>query len=152
MVVFFSQVLLFGKFISGMKCFKEGSIMSIAMTFSGTLFLSIALLDIIPQAILNFDIYFDRESKHVQATSNLHTNSNLPLTMIIASFTFLIIMYIDKILIGHSHDHEYQVSFTNNPKPASQHNQSKHKDGNDENIENNQHGHLQNRQQEMVNH
>jgi hypothetical protein len=38
-------------------------------------------------------------------TSNLHTNSNLPLTMIIASFTFLIIMYIDKILIGHSHDH-----------------------------------------------
>jgi hypothetical protein len=51
----------------------------------------------------------------------LHTNSNLPLTMIIASFTFLIIMYIDKILIGHSHDHEYEVSFTNNPKPSSHH-------------------------------
>ena len=91
------------------------------MTFSGTLFLSIALLDIIPEAILNFDIYFDKEQKHSPATSNLHTNSNLPLTMIIASFTFLIIMYIDKILIGHSHDHEYEVSFTNNPKPSSHH-------------------------------
>jgi hypothetical protein len=34
--------------------------MSIAMTFSGALFLSIALLDIIPEAILNFDIYFDQ--------------------------------------------------------------------------------------------
>jgi hypothetical protein len=25
--------------------------------------------------------------------------------------TFMIIMYIDKILVGHSHDHEYEVSF-----------------------------------------
>lgn len=59
MFVFFAEVMVFGKFISGMKCFKEGSIMSIAMTFSGALFLSIALLDIIPEAILNFDLYFD---------------------------------------------------------------------------------------------
>lgn len=105
MFVFFSEVMLFGKFISGMKCFKEGSIMSIAMTFSGSLFLSIALLDIIPEAILNFDLYFDQNNKHASSLSNLHSNSNLPLTMIIAMFTFLIIMYIDKILIGHSHDH-----------------------------------------------
>lgn len=90
--------------------------MNIAMTFSGALFLSIALLDIIPEAILNFDLYFDQNNKHISSSSNLHSNSNLPLTMIIAMFTFLIIMYIDKILIGHSHDHEYEVSFTNNPK------------------------------------
>jgi hypothetical protein len=48
MVIFFAEVMVFGKFISGMQCFKEGSIMNIAMTFSGALFLSIALLDIIP--------------------------------------------------------------------------------------------------------
>jgi len=79
--------------------------MSIAMTFSGSLFLSIALLDIIPEAIANFDIYFDQQNHHIGSKSNLHSNSNLPLTFIIAMFTFLIIMYIDKILIGHSHDH-----------------------------------------------
>ena len=105
MFVFFAEVLVFGKFISALKCFKSGTIMSVAMTFSGMLFLSIALLDIIPEAIANFDIYFDSSSKHPSASSSLHSNSNLPLTMIIAMFTFLIIMYIDKILIGHSHDH-----------------------------------------------
>jgi len=52
------EVVIFGKFISRLKCFNEGSIMSIAMTFSGTLFLSIALLDIIPEAIAGFDLYF----------------------------------------------------------------------------------------------
>jgi hypothetical protein len=30
--------------------------------------------------------------------------------------TFMIIMYIDKIMIGHSHDHEYEVSFIAEPK------------------------------------
>ena len=34
-------------------------------------------------------------------------------------FTFMLIMYIDKILIGHSHDHEYDVSFTGEPKKSS---------------------------------
>ena len=58
MIAFFLEVVIFGKFISGLKCFNEGNIMSIAMTFSGTLFLSIAMLDIIPEAIEGFDIYF----------------------------------------------------------------------------------------------
>lgn len=58
MAIFFMEVVIFGKFISRLKCFNEGSIMSIAMTFSGTLFLSIALLDIIPEAIAGFDLYF----------------------------------------------------------------------------------------------
>lgn len=48
MIVFFAEVVIFGKFISNLSCFREGNIMSIALTFSGTLFLSIALLDIIP--------------------------------------------------------------------------------------------------------
>jgi hypothetical protein len=135
MFVFFSEVMLFGKFISGMRCFKEGSILSIAMTFSGTLFLSIALLDIIPEAIHNFDIYFEKDRNHAPAGSNLHTNSNLPLTMIIASFTFLVIMYIDKILIGHSHDHEYEVSFTSNPKLSAHHHDSKHKNNEEQHQE-----------------
>lgn len=105
MVVFFAEVIVFGRFISNLQCFKNGKIMSYAMTFSGMLFLSIALLDIIPEAIANFDIYFDQSSRHINTTSSLHSNSNLPLTMIIAMFTFLLIMYIDKIMIGHSHDH-----------------------------------------------
>lgn len=36
--------------------------------------------------------------------------------MIIACVTFMIIMYIDKILIGEAHDHEYEVSFIKEPK------------------------------------
>ena len=65
MFVFFGEVMVFGKFISALQCFKSGTIMSVAMTFSGMLFLSIALLDIIPEAIANFDIYFDSSAKHV---------------------------------------------------------------------------------------
>jgi hypothetical protein len=38
--------------------------------------------------------------------------------MIIACVTFMIIMYIDKILIGHSHDHEYEVSFIKEPRKS----------------------------------
>jgi hypothetical protein len=38
--------------------------------------------------------------------------------MIIAAITFMIIMYIDKILVGHSHDHEYEVSFIKEPRKS----------------------------------
>lgn len=36
--------------------------------------------------------------------------------MIIAVLTMLIIMYLDKLLIGHSHDPEYELSFVAGPK------------------------------------
>lgn len=36
--------------------------------------------------------------------------------MIIAMATLLFIMWLDKILIGHSHDHEYEISFVVGPK------------------------------------
>ena len=127
MLAFFSEVVIFGKFISNLKCFKEGSVMSVAMTFSGTLFLSIALLDIIPEAIANFDAYLDSKANHEHSQNSLHSNSNLPLTMIIAMFTFLIIMYIDKILIGHSHDHEYELSFISEPRKTQKENEEEMK-------------------------
>lgn len=50
------------------------------------------------------------------SSSSLHQNSYLPLTLIIAMTTFMVIMYIDKILIGQSHDHEYEVSFIAEPR------------------------------------
>ena len=40
----------------------------------------------------------------------------LPLTMIIAMVTLILIMFLDKVLIGHSHDHEYEISFAAGPK------------------------------------
>lgn len=36
--------------------------------------------------------------------------------MIIAMVTMLIIMCLDKIVMGHSHDLEYQISFTAEPR------------------------------------
>ena len=36
--------------------------------------------------------------------------------MIIAAFTMLVIMALDKLLLGHSHDHEYEISFVAEPK------------------------------------
>lgn len=36
--------------------------------------------------------------------------------MFIAMGTLLFIMWLDKILIGHSHDHEYEISFVAGPK------------------------------------
>jgi len=55
MAVFFLEVTIFGNFISKLECFKNKRIMDLAMTFSGTLFLSIAMIDVIPEAISNFD-------------------------------------------------------------------------------------------------
>ncbi len=74
MTVFFMEVVIFGKFISRLKCFNEGNIMSIAMTFSGTLFLSIAFLDIIPEAIAGFDMYFAEIQTTLSSSSSLHEN------------------------------------------------------------------------------
>jgi predicted transporter len=118
MATFFLEVIIFGRFISNMNCFKQGNIMSLAMTFSGTLFLSIAMLDIIPEAIASFDMYFAQIDSSLSSSSSIHQNEYLPLTMIIACSTFMIIMYIDKILIGHSHDHEYDVSFIKEPRKS----------------------------------
>ena len=55
MVVFFLEVTIFGNFVSSLDCFSNKRVMDLAMTFSGTLFLSIALIDVIPEAIANFD-------------------------------------------------------------------------------------------------
>ncbi len=62
MVAFFLEVTIFGNFISGLSCFKNKRIMDLAMTFSGTLFLSIAMIDVIPEAIASFDEYFSSQS------------------------------------------------------------------------------------------
>jgi hypothetical protein len=48
MLVFFLEVTIFGNFVSRLNCFTNTVIMDLAMTFSGTLFLSIALIDVIP--------------------------------------------------------------------------------------------------------
>jgi len=118
MVVFFFEVLIFGKFISNLECFRQTGIMAIAMTFSGSLFLSIALIDIMPEAIDSFDIYFSENASSITSSSSMHQSGNLPLTMIIATVTYMIIMFIDKILIGHSHDHSYDVSFVQEPRKS----------------------------------
>lgn len=36
--------------------------------------------------------------------------------MIVAIITFMFTMWLDKIMIGHSHDHEYEISFVAEPK------------------------------------
>jgi len=58
MATFFLEVTIFGSCISTLDCFKNKAVMDVAMTFSGTLFLSIAMIDIIPEAINNFDSFF----------------------------------------------------------------------------------------------
>lgn len=51
MGVFFLEVTVFGNCVSSLACFSNKTVMDLAMTFSGTLFLSIALIDVIPEAI-----------------------------------------------------------------------------------------------------
>ena len=48
MVLFFLEVTVFGGCVSGLACFSNKKVMDLAMTFSGTLFLSIAMIDVIP--------------------------------------------------------------------------------------------------------
>lgn len=50
-------------------------------------------------------MYFIETKTSLKSSSSLHENEYLPLTMIIACVTFMIIMYIDKILIGGAIDH-----------------------------------------------
>ena len=114
MITFFLEVTIFGNCISGLACFANHRVMDLAMTFSGTLFLSIAMIDVIPEAIANFDQFFEERSSRFESSS-FH-QGKLPLTMIIAVVTMLIIMSIDKLVIGHSHDHEYEISFTTEPR------------------------------------
>jgi hypothetical protein len=114
MVVFFLEVTVFGNFVSALDCFSNKAVMDLAMTFSGTLFLSIALIDVIPEAIANFDEYLSSSSLNYEGAM-LH-QGKLPLTMIIAMVTLILIMFLDKVLIGHSHDHEYEISFAVGPK------------------------------------
>lgn len=61
MVAFFLEVTIFGNFISGLECFKTKRIMDLAMTFAGTLFLSIALIDVVPEAIENFNDFIAKQ-------------------------------------------------------------------------------------------
>ena len=63
-------------------------------------------------------MYFAEAEESLSSSSSFHQNEYLPLTMIIAMCTLMIIMYIDKILIGHSHDHEYEVSFIKEPRKS----------------------------------
>lgn len=103
MIAFFLEVTIFGNFVSGLACFHNKKIMDLAMTFSGTLFLSIAMIDVVPEAIAHFDQFFEEWSSRFESSSN--HQGKLPLTMIIAVITMLIIMYLDKLVMGHSHDH-----------------------------------------------
>jgi zinc transporter ZupT len=105
MIAFFLEVTIFGNCVSSLACFRNKTVMDLAMTFSGTLFLSIAMIDVIPEAISHFDEFFKERSARFESSS-LH-QGKLPLTMIIAVITMLIIMYLDKLVMGHSHDHEY---------------------------------------------
>jgi hypothetical protein len=105
MATFFLEVTIFGNCVSGLACFTNKKTMDLAMTFSGTLFLSIAMIDVIPEAINHFDQFF--ASRYAKFESSSFHQGKLPLTMIIAMVTMLLIMYLDKLVMGHSHDHEY---------------------------------------------
>jgi len=48
MLIIFFEVIFFGNLVSKLSCFKNTYIMGLSLTFSGSLFLSIALLDILP--------------------------------------------------------------------------------------------------------
>ena len=70
MAVLFFEVVIFGNLVSRLTCFKNKLVMDLALTFSGALFLSIALVDIVPEAISHFDNY-----RH----ENWDEGENLPL-------------------------------------------------------------------------
>ena len=63
MLIFFLEVTIFGNCVSSLSCFTNKRIMDLAMTFSGTLFLSIAMIDVIPEAIACFDEFFKERSE-----------------------------------------------------------------------------------------
>ena len=102
MIAFFVEVTIFGQCIAALDCIRKGKIMSFALTFSGALFLSIALIDIIPDAIYYFDLYYAMNPSATIQPFSIGKKSSLPLTMTIVLLTFMAIMLIDKILIGNT--------------------------------------------------
>ena len=79
-VVIVLQVIVFGNLISQSSCFNNPTCMNTALTFSGSLFLSISICHILPDA-------FAYVSKAVEMA------------------TFILVLFIDKILISASHSH-----------------------------------------------
>lgn len=55
MGVFFLEVVI-GRVIANLSCFRQDKPLSIALSFSGGLFLSISILHILPDASHNFNI------------------------------------------------------------------------------------------------
>lgn len=55
MATFFLEVVIFGRLIANLPCLQRGNLLSFALSFSGGLFLSIAILHIIPDASHDFN-------------------------------------------------------------------------------------------------
>lgn len=106
MVGFFCEVVICGKIISKLSFFENKNTLSLALSFSGGLFLSIALIHILPDATHSFNQYFqplintDGKSSHT-----LRHQQIPPYSCIICAAIFILVFFIDKVVARGGHDH-----------------------------------------------
>ena len=102
-VVIVLQVIVFGNLISQSSCFNNPTCMNTALTFSGSLFLSISICHILPDAFAYVSKAVEI-SYHSQQSQSLMSGT-VPIPSLIAMATFMLVLFIDKILISASHSH-----------------------------------------------
>ena len=106
MIGFFCEVVICGKIISRLSFFENKNILSLALSFSGGLFLSISLIHILPDATHSFNEYFKPVINTDGKTSHtLKHQQIIPLATIICCFVYLVVLLIDKVIAQGAHDH-----------------------------------------------
>lgn len=64
--------------------------------FSGGLFLAVGLVHLLPEAVDNFEETFDDNDEH------------FPYANVIAIASFALILFIEKVITDHHHDHGHE--------------------------------------------
>lgn len=110
MITFFCLILVVGSIPIRLKAFKSNKVyiflkfiqrlLAFTAAFSGGLFLSVGIIHLLPEAAESFDEYFDSLMKEDEEPSE-----HFPFAYTIAICSFALILFIEKVAIGHSHSH-----------------------------------------------
>jgi len=79
--------------------------------FSGGLFLSVGVIHLLPEAAGSFDEYFDS-----LVPAGEEPGEHFPFAYTIAICSFALILFIEKVAIGHSHSHGDEHEHTEKKK------------------------------------
>lgn len=109
MITFFCLILVVGSIPIRIKAFKSNKVyiyyisqrlLAFTAAFSGGLFLSVGVIHLLPEAAESFNEHFESLVDEGQ-----EPGEHFPFAYTIAICSFALILFIEKVAIGHSHAH-----------------------------------------------